>query len=105
MTHMETTYRNGFPQSEREFYRLTIYKNVISSAKSLIQAKEQFEIQLENEVNRECCSFLMGHSTIDLDHEKPLEASVGQALRSIWHDPGVQKVMERRSEFHLSYHS
>lgn len=100
MRQMKITHQNPSTLEERALYRPTIYTNIIDSAKTLILAMEQFQIQLENEVNRKHCDFLMDY-TFDPDPEKPLETSVWQALDSLWHDPSIQSLMERRDEFYL----
>lgn len=81
-------------------YRLTIYKNVIDCAKSLIAAMRQFGIEPEVEGNDEYCDYLMEY-TVDPDPEKPLDAKVGHAVSSIWRDPCITKVLEHSSEFYL----
>ena len=97
---MKIIHQNGYSQEELTMYRLTIFKNVIDCAKALIGAMEQFEIQPEHDLNRDYCDFLMDYS-IDPDPEKPLEAKVGQAVSSIWHDPCMSSIMDHSSEFYL----
>jgi guanine nucleotide-binding protein G(i) subunit alpha len=97
---MKIIHQNGYTMDELSMYRLTIYKNVIDCAKSLIGAMRQFDIEPENEGNAEYCDYLMDYS-VDPDPEKPLEMKVGQAVSSLWRDPCVPKVMEHSSEFYL----
>ncbi|KAH0534196.1 hypothetical protein FGG08_007207 [Glutinoglossum americanum] len=97
---MWIVHHNGFSVEELETYRLTIYRNVVDCAKTLIGAMEQLGIQPEREVNREYCNFLVDYS-IGPDPKKPLEAKVGEAVSSMWHDPCILKVMERQNEFYL----
>ncbi len=85
---------------ELTMYRLTVYKNVIDCAKSLIGAMRQFDIEPEIAGNDAYCDYLMEY-TVDPDPEKPLEPKVGEAVTSLWKDPCVQKVLEHSSEFYL----
>ncbi len=85
---------------ELAMYRLTIYKNVIDCAKSLIGAMRQLRIEPENAGNEDYCEYLMEYA-VDPDPEKPLEMKVGQAVSSLWRDPCVQKVLEHSREFYL----
>ena len=80
--------------SERELAmrRFTVYSALIKSAKSLIKALDNSQIQLKLEVNRQHCSFLADFS-LDPDPEKPLEARVAKAIYSIWHDPFIRNAM------------
>jgi guanine nucleotide-binding protein G(i) subunit alpha len=97
---MKIIHQNGYTVDELSMYRLTIYKNVIDCAKSLIGAMRQFDIEPENDGNSDYCDYLMDYS-VDPDPEKPLEMKVGQAVSSLWRDPCVPKVMEHSSEFYL----
>ncbi|KAK7523469.1 guanine nucleotide binding protein, alpha subunit [Phyllosticta citricarpa] len=97
---MKIIHQNGYTVEELSMYRLTIYKNVIDCAKSLIGAMRQFDIEPELPGNDEYCDYLMEY-VVDPDPEKPLEAKVGQAISSLWHDPCVKQVMDRSSEFYL----
>ena len=81
-------------------YRLTIYKNVIDCAKSLIGAMRQFDIEPEGAGVEDYCEYLMEY-VVDPDPEQPLDKKVGQAVSSLWRDPCVQKVLEHSSEFYL----
>ena len=97
---MKIIHQNGYTVDELSMYRLTIYKNVIDCAKSLIGAMRQFDIEPESHGNDEYCEYLMEY-TVDPDPEKPLDMKVGQAVSSLWRDPCVSKVMEHSSEFYI----
>ncbi|KAF2427269.1 guanine nucleotide binding protein, alpha subunit [Tothia fuscella] len=97
---MKIIHQNGYSPEELAMYRHTIFKNVIDCAKALIAAMRQFEIEPEEKVNRDYCDYLFDFS-IDPDPDKPLDAKVGQAVNSIWHDRCVTKVMDHSSEFYL----
>ena len=92
-------HQNGYTREELMMYRLTIYKNVIDSIKSLILAMRQFEIEPENEANRKLCDLLMDF-TVDPDPDKPLGETIGDAISSIWNDPYVPRVKENPSVFY-----
>ncbi|KAF2760646.1 guanine nucleotide binding protein, alpha subunit [Pseudovirgaria hyperparasitica] len=97
---MKIIHQNGYTMEELALYRLTIFKNVIDCAKSLIGAMRQFDIDPENPGNGELCEYLMDY-TVDPDPEKPLDFKVGQAVSSLWRDPCIPKVMEHSSEFYI----
>ena len=97
---MKIIHQNGYTMEELAMYRLTIYKNVIDCAKSLIGAMRQFDIEPEDAGNEDYCEYLMEY-VVDPDPEKPLDMKVGQAVSSLWRDPCVQKVLEHSSEFYL----
>jgi len=95
---MKILHQNGYTTEELISYRLAVYKNVIDSIKSLIEAMRQFEIELEDEADRKLRDLLMGY-TVDTD--KPLGKMIGDAISSIWNDPCVSKVRENPSAFYM----
>jgi guanine nucleotide-binding protein G(i) subunit alpha len=97
---MKIIHQNGYTVEELAMYRLTIYKNVIDCAKSLISAMRQFDIEPEDPGNDENCDYLMEY-TVDPDPELPLEKRVGEAVTAVWRDPAIAKVLEHSSEFYL----
>lgn len=97
---MKIIHQGGYGSDELALYRLTIYKNVVDCAKSLIAAMNQFEVVPESEVNVRNCAFLMDY-TADPDPNSSLDPRVGEAVTSLWQDPCIAKVMEHSSEFYL----
>ncbi|KAH8596166.1 guanine nucleotide-binding protein alpha-3 subunit [Bisporella sp. PMI_857] len=96
---MKIIHLQGLSESELYNYRPTIFKNVLYSAKAIIQAMDQFDITPELEVNKGYCEYLMGYHILP---ESPcLEVKVGKAIFSIWNDPCIEKLMEHRHEFYL----
>ena len=97
---MKIIHQNGYTQDELALYRLTIFKNVIDCAKSLISAMGQLEMGPEVPANNEHINYLMEYS-VDPDPEKPLDARVGTAVSSLWKDPCVPRVMEHQTSFYI----
>jgi hypothetical protein len=92
--------QSGYTTEELQKHRHTIYNNVIDCAKALIAAMAQFDIQPQNEGNKEYCDYLLEYS-IDSDPGTILDPKVGQAISSVWHDPCIEEVMEHSDEFYL----
>ncbi|KAL9108254.1 MAG: hypothetical protein Q9227_006992 [Pyrenula ochraceoflavens] len=97
---MKIIHQNGYSKDELSLYRLTIYKNLIDCAKSLIAAIRQFEIEVQDPTVREYMDYIADY-TIDPDPSTELEANVADAITGIWNDAAVPKVMEHQSEFYL----
>jgi len=98
--HMKIINQRGYSVAELEMYRPTIYKNVIDCAKGLIRAMELFDIQPKQEGNKENCKYLLNYS-VGPDPDERLNAKVGQAISSLWHDPCIPEIMEHWTEFYL----
>lgn len=97
---MKIIHQNGYSKEELALYRLTIYKNVLDCAKALIGAMGQFDIDFVDPNNNDNAEYLLEYQ-VDPDPHTPLEVRVGEAVVSIWKDPGIADVMEHQSEFYL----
>jgi guanine nucleotide-binding protein G(i) subunit alpha len=49
LKQIKILHQNGYPQEERLMYKTTIYKNLVDSAKSVVDALQKFDISLEDE--------------------------------------------------------
>jgi len=101
VNNMKIICQGGYSVAELEMYRPTIYKNVIDCAKGLIRAMELFDIQPKQEGNKEYCKYLLNYS-VGSDPDERLNAKVGQAVSSLWHDPCIPEIMEHWTEFYLA---
>lgn len=52
MKQMKIIHQNGYSVDELAQYRLTVFKNLVDCAKSLIEAMRQFEIVPEQDANK-----------------------------------------------------
>ena len=97
---MKIIHQNGYTVEELALYRLTIYKNVLDCAKSLIAAMEQFDVIPDDEKIARYCEYLMDYQ-VDPDPQKTLEQEVADAIAAVCHDMSYARVMEHQSEFYL----
>ena len=97
---MKIIHQNGYTVEELALYRLTIYKNVLDCAKSLIAAMDQFEVKPKDDQIIQYCNYLMDY-TVDPDPQRTLEHEVADAIVSICRDASYTEVMEHQSEFYL----
>lgn len=51
---MKIIHQNGYTVEELAMYRLTIYKNLVDCAKSLVNAFRRFDAMPESQANRVC---------------------------------------------------
>lgn len=97
---MKIIHQNGYTKDELALYRLTIYKNVLDCAKSLIAAQRQFEIEPSDPENNDRADYLLEY-TVDPDPHTPLDPHVGECIVEIWKDPSIESVMDHQNEFYL----
>ncbi|KAM5438419.1 Guanine nucleotide-binding protein alpha-2 subunit [Microsporum canis] len=97
---MKIIHQNGYSVEELSMYRLTVYKNLLDCAKSLVWAMHQFEIQPSSAKVRDFMDYLLDYN-IDPDPNVSLELKVGDAITYLWNDPSIPAVLERQNEFYL----
>ncbi|EZF74099.1 hypothetical protein H105_04115 [Trichophyton soudanense CBS 452.61] len=97
---MKIIHQNGYSIEELSMYRLTVYKNLLDCAKSLVWAMHQFEIQPSSAKVRDFMDYLLDYN-IDPDPNVALELKVGDAITYLWNDPSIPAVLERQNEFYL----
>ena len=101
MKQMKILHQGGFTQHDLATYRQTINKNVVDCAKALVGALRQFDIEVTEEKNRVHCDYIVD-AVVDPDPERPLDSQLGEAIRSLWKDASVTKVLEEhQNEFYL----
>ncbi|KAG8528490.1 G protein alpha subunit [Bacidia gigantensis] len=97
---MKIIHQNGYTKDELALYRLTIYKNVLDCAKSLITAMRSFDIDPVDPENNERADYLLEYQ-VDPDPHTPLDPHVGECIVNLWRDPCIESVMDHQNEFYL----
>lgn len=97
---MKIIHQNGYTVEELAAFRLTIYKNVVDSAKAVVGALRQLEIDVEDPANVRNCDLILDHF-VDPDPTLSLGEILGNAITALWNDPCMSKLFDRSSEFHL----
>lgn len=93
---MTTLYGAGFPDSERRLFESIIYNNIITSMKTLLQFAENFNKPVQTE-NGEAVEFVL-----ELKGNEVIDEELGDMLKALWADPGIQSTYGERSRFQLT---
>lgn len=92
---MKVIYGEQYTETERKQMLPTVYSNIIQAIKVLceqavifnlvgqVRAKEQFDMIRA------------------IDENDSITVVIGDAIKSLWNDPGIQAVWDRRSEFQI----
>ncbi|TGZ77246.1 guanine nucleotide binding protein, alpha subunit [Ascodesmis nigricans] len=97
---MKIIHQNGYTVEELAMYRITIYKNLVDCAKSLVAAFRRFDALPESQANKEHCEFITDFQ-LEPDPTVPLDPRLATAVVALWNDPCREKVMEHQNEFYL----
>ncbi|KAB8279501.1 guanine nucleotide binding protein, alpha subunit [Aspergillus minisclerotigenes] len=97
---MKIIHQNGYTVEELALYRLTVCKNLLDCAKSLVGAYHQFSLEPSSQKVRDYVQYISDYN-IDPDPHTTLDAKVGEAITYIWNDPCTSTVLEHQNEFYL----
>lgn len=81
-------------------FRLTVIKNVVDSARAIALALRLLGMEPERLENREAADILTQYE-VPADPNAFLPADMGKLIESLWSDPVIPRLMERRDEFYL----
>ena len=92
---MKVIYGKQYTDDERRQARPTIYSNVIASIKILCDQVITFNL----------LSLILSQNEFylvkQLDENSAIDVNIGNAIKTLWNDPGIQAVWKRRSEFQI----
>jgi GTPase SAR1 family protein len=93
---MKVIYGKNYTEEERRQALPTIYSNTISAMKTLCDQAALLNLT----------SHIKATSEYDLiknkiDENSPIDTTVGDAIKTLWADPGIQEVWTRRSEYQI----
>ncbi|KAB8256885.1 guanine nucleotide binding protein, alpha subunit [Aspergillus pseudonomiae] len=97
---MKIIHQNGYTVEELALYRLTVCKNLLDCAKSLVGAYHQFSLEPSSQKVRDYVQYISDYN-IDPDPHTTLDVKVGEAITYIWNDPCTSTVLEHQNEFYL----
>jgi len=97
---MKVIHQGGYSPEELATYKLTIYKNLIDSAQSLVLAMEKLRLEPTMRENKANADRILDYR-VDADPYFTLSADIVNAIDSLNKDPSSAKTMERSSEFYI----
>jgi len=88
---MKIIHSSGFSEKELLQFKLLIHSNIIESIQILISSAERFNIPLQHQ---ESVSLIKSFNRSQL-----INPLVGNAIKNIYNDEGIQLVLDRKNEF------
>mmetsp|Transcript_14309 Transcript_14309/g.21424 ORF Transcript_14309/g.21424 Transcript_14309/m.21424 type:complete len:359 (-) Transcript_14309:226-1302(-) len=92
---MKVIYGKTFTEEERRQHTSTIYSNILTAIKILCDQAAVYNMVSKIEVQK---SFELVKA---LDENDAITEDVGNAIKALWADPGIQEVWKRRSEYQI----
>ena len=92
---MKVIYGEQYTEAERKQHLPTVYSNVLQAIKVLCEQTVVFNLVGQVKVKEQ---FDLVRA---LDENDTINITIGDAIKALWNDPGIQAVWERRSEFQV----
>ncbi|KAI8098900.1 guanine nucleotide binding protein, alpha subunit [Halteromyces radiatus] len=93
LKQMKIINQNGYTSEELLLWRVIVYRNMIESIQTLIQAILSFNMTFDNEENHERACQVLNYQ-IPNDAKFDLEQDLIDAIQKIWQDPTTLKCIE-----------
>ena len=96
---MKLIHSNGYTKEERISFREIIFSNTIQSMRVMLEAMETMGIPVAVENQKHKSTIMDLPSQMDNDAMPP---AVGEAIKVLWGDQGVQIAFGRSREYQLN---
>ena len=90
----------GYSDMERESFKEIIFSNTVQSMKAILDAMEKLEISIDKVENK--THAVVVEKTPSQISDSTLPAEIGDAIRALWKDAGVQSCFGRSREYQLN---
>lgn len=97
---MKIIHQNGYTPDELLVYRLTVIKNLVDSAKTVVLALRKFKLEPERIENRENADVILQYEVAP-SADTVLPPHMGAVITSLWNDPVITKLLDRSTEFYM----
>lgn len=92
---MKVIYGEEYSDAERRQQIPTIYSNIIQAMKILIDQANAFNLTSQVQA-KEAFDLISS-----IDENDVINVKIGDAIKALWQDPGIQAVWARRAEFQI----
>ncbi|KAK4546933.1 Glucoamylase 1 precursor (Glucan 1,4-alpha-glucosidase) (1,4-alpha-D-glucan glucohydrolase) [Oleoguttula mirabilis] len=100
LKQMKLIHEGGYSRDERESFREIIFSNTVQSMRVILEAMESLELPLDDQrAEYHVQTIFMQPAQIEGDVLPP---EVGQAIKTLWQDAGVQAAFQRSREYQLN---
>eukprot|EP01080_Neovahlkampfia_damariscottae_P009819 gene9819-2142_t len=99
---MKIIHHNGYTKEDGQVYTDVIRSNLLQSMRAMVVASQNLDFPIEDPTNRLIAQKIFTMDDNDMLNVKNVyNSDLGEALKSLWNDSGIQKAYENRSEYQL----
>ncbi|KAL1924960.1 uncharacterized protein VTP21DRAFT_4614 [Calcarisporiella thermophila] len=98
---MKIIHQNGYTQAELEWWRTTVYKNVLESIQSIVRAMRKQGVGFDRPENNKHATFVLDYE-VSLEPQFRLSSPFVESVESLWLDRALLKFLDLYAgEFYL----
>ncbi|CAG8815422.1 4197_t:CDS:2, partial [Gigaspora margarita] len=98
---MKIIHQNGYSKEELLHYRTVVYKNLVESAQTVVNAIRKFRLEPKKTMNRVYFDTIMEYC-VGSDPTFQLSQEIVEAIDSVWNDPITRELLENNQyQFYL----
>ncbi|KAF0408695.1 G protein alpha subunit [Gigaspora margarita] len=98
---MKIIHQNGYSKEELLHYRTVVYKNLVESAQTVVNAIRKFRLEPKKTMNRVYFDTILEYC-VGSDPTFQLSQEIVEAIDSVWNDPITRELLENNQyQFYL----
>lgn len=98
---MKIIHQNGYSRDELIAFRPLIWKNLLESARDVVQALRKFNLEPITPANKTNCERIMSYHLSADDPQFFFSPEIAQAVQEVWADEIIPALMDHSSRFYL----
>ncbi|KAH9957678.1 G-protein alpha subunit [Russula dissimulans] len=98
---MKIIHQNGYMQDELLAFRPLIWKNLLESARDVVQALSKFDLKPISPTNKANCDRIMSYHLATDNPQFFFSPDIAQAVQEVWADEIIPALMDHSSKFYL----
>ncbi|KAI0253628.1 G-protein alpha subunit [Lactifluus subvellereus] len=98
---MKIIHQNGYTNDELLAFRPLIWKNLLESARDVVQALGKFNLEPIRPANKANCERIVSYQLATENPQFFFSPDIAQAVQEVWADEIIPALMENASKFYL----
>ncbi|EIM79504.1 G-protein alpha subunit [Stereum hirsutum FP-91666 SS1] len=98
---MKIIHQNGYSQTELLAFRPLIWKNLLESSHDVINGLSKVGMECSNQDNKNNVGVIQAYELQPTDPAFTFNPDIAKAIKDLWGDAVIPKLMERSSDFYL----
>ncbi|KII91443.1 hypothetical protein PLICRDRAFT_51595 [Plicaturopsis crispa FD-325 SS-3] len=98
---MKIIYQSGFTVEERKMFRMTVYNNLLESARAVLLAMDSVGVDFTEPHNKINALSIIDYHIVEDSIDFQFSPAIALAIYELWKDPVIPRIMNHSSGFYL----